>query len=451
MKCEICGNELIGASIICRVCNHNNAMKLVSDWRLKQAGIKEDQKRQPSIKSPNKTIEVGKEADPNLLSFPTSSGPAREKTAEVETPAEPEPGSSELPPWRAQVKEKVRQIREKRLAQSNVTDAMTNTLKNDAAYDQNPIVEAALNRIRRSSTTHSIPSTARTIRQSNQATALAEAFVPEPETRLKPEPPTPPQEYQRPSRIDQQISERSTRQYFKRVETEAPKPSDSGIKTTSGSGAKNQTTGRSRTLSSVAPAVPMSKAGAPPPRAVPAKVEIQESKRTSEIKHEGEALDNRGYELIKTKIIGPPPVINELTKELAVPASLWVRILAGACDFEIIALAYLPIFAAYATLNTSLGNEAFLILLVLLSAVVLVYQTVTLFLAERSFGMALLNMNLVNTADGSLPITRRQKLLRAWGATIAFLCPPLNFIIMRLNRRNLSLPDLVSGTSPLEE
>jgi uncharacterized RDD family membrane protein YckC len=448
MKCEICGNELIGASIICRACNHNNAMKLVSDWRAKQEAVKEEQGRRPLVKSANNTIEVSKEADPNLLSFPTSLGSAREKPAEEQTTAEPETGLSDLPPWRAQVKEKVRQIREKRLAQSNVTDAMTNMMKNDAPFDQNPIVEAALNRIRRSSTTPSIPSTARTIRQSNQATALAEAFVPEPEIPLKPEPPDPRRDHQRPSRIDQQISERSTKQYFKRAEREVltPKPSQTGIETTNEGEGENRTVGRVKTLSRVAPAVPMSKARTFARQAVPAKVEIQESKREPEIKHEGESA----HLLIETKIMGSPEVVSELT-ELALPASLWVRTLAGACDFEIIALAYLPIFAAYATLNTSLGNEAFFILLLLLSAVILVYQSVTLFLAERSFGMALLNMKLVNTLDASLPITRRQKLLRACAATIAFLCPPLNFIVMRLNRQNLSLPDLVSGTSPLEE
>jgi len=41
-------------------------------------------------------------------------------------------------------------------------------------------------------------------------------------------------------------------------------------------------------------------------------------------------------------------------------------------------------------------------------------------------------------------------MLRAWGATLAFICPPINLIIMKANRRGLSLPDLISGTSPVD-
>ena len=65
--------------------------------------------------------------------------------------------------------------------------------------------------------------------------------------------------------------------------------------------------------------------------------------------------------------------------------------------------------------------------------------------------LALLNMRLVNTGDETLPLTRRQKLLRAWAATIAFLLPPLNLIVMHLNKNRLSLPDLISGAAPIED
>jgi uncharacterized RDD family membrane protein YckC len=154
----------------------------------------------------------------------------------------------------------------------------------------------------------------------------------------------------------------------------------------------------------------------------------------------------------ETQIIEIPYiVVSGMSDPYPGAASLWVRTLAGGCDFEIIAMAYLPIFAAYATLNTSLGNEALFILMVLLAATTFVYQAVTLNISDRTFGMALLNMRLVNTDDESLAITRRQMLLRAWAATIEFICPPINFIFMRLNKKRLSLPDLVSGTSPIEE
>ena len=74
---------------------------------------------------------------------------------------------------------------------------------------------------------------------------------------------------------------------------------------------------------------------------------------------------------------------------------------------------YLPIFGAYATLDTSLGRESFFVMLVLLSTATFFYQTLMLMLAGRTTGMALLNLELLNTDDDSLPVTRRQKMLRA--------------------------------------
>jgi hypothetical protein len=131
----------------------------------------------------------------------------------------------------------------------------------------------------------------------------------------------------------------------------------------------------------------------------------------------------------------------------AKPATLWLRTLAGACDFEIIATAFLPLFGAYATLNTKVSIESFFVMAVLMGACVFIYQLVTLLIAGRTFGMALLGLNLVNTDDDEQPVTRRQKMLRAWAATFASLLLPLNWFITRLNRAHRSLPDLVSGTT----
>ncbi|MBK9709034.1 MAG: RDD family protein [Acidobacteria bacterium] len=144
-----------------------------------------------------------------------------------------------------------------------------------------------------------------------------------------------------------------------------------------------------------------------------------------------------------------PPIVCDLPEVIIKPASTWLRTLAGACDFEIIAIAYLPIFAAYATLNTSLSNAAFVILSLLLCAFTFIYQFVTLSLAGRTFGMAILNLRIVDKEYETRTVTLRQKALRAWGASIAFICPPLNFLVMRFNRHHYSLPDLLSGTAPV--
>jgi uncharacterized RDD family membrane protein YckC len=79
----------------------------------------------------------------------------------------------------------------------------------------------------------------------------------------------------------------------------------------------------------------------------------------------------------------------------------------------------------------------------LLSAIVFIYQIVMLAFAGRTFGMALLNLNLVNTGDYSLPVTFWRKSLRALAATVVFICFPL--LLIASSRRTLT--DLISGTS----
>jgi uncharacterized RDD family membrane protein YckC len=82
----------------------------------------------------------------------------------------------------------------------------------------------------------------------------------------------------------------------------------------------------------------------------------------------------------------------------------------------------------------------------LLSAVVFTYQIVLLAFAGRTFGMALLKLNLVNTCDERLPVTLWQMLLRASAATIVFICFPL-YLAAWLSASRRTLPDLVSGTT----
>ena len=128
-----------------------------------------------------------------------------------------------------------------------------------------------------------------------------------------------------------------------------------------------------------------------------------------------------------------------------------MRTLAGACDFELIAVAFLPLFASYATLNTSLGSESFAILFFLLATLTFCYQLLMLTVAGRTTGMACLKLQLINVADSSKPISGTQKFARAVASTAAFLCPPLNLIVMQANNHRYSLPDLLSGTTLVEK
>ena len=122
--------------------------------------------------------------------------------------------------------------------------------------------------------------------------------------------------------------------------------------------------------------------------------------------------------------------------------------LAGVCDFEIVLVAFLLLFGAYATSNNadSFAYGSRFLMGLTLSAVVFTYQIVMLALAGRTFGMALLKLNLVNAGDESLPVTFWQKLLRASVATIVFICFPL-YLIAWFSGSRRTLPDLVSGTT----
>lgn len=130
------------------------------------------------------------------------------------------------------------------------------------------------------------------------------------------------------------------------------------------------------------------------------------------------------------------------------PAPLYTRMLAGACDFKIVFAAFLPIFGSYAVMNndTSFGDQSRLLMALLLAAVVFIYQMVMLAFAGRTFGMALLKLNLVNTDDESMPVTRWQKILRASAATIVFICFPL-YLTAGFSASRRTLPDLISGTT----
>src|SRR5215475_3787031 len=132
MKCESCGNELNSGAIICRLCNHNNALR--GDSRAPRYGQRTaprhpgaTQSNQSRVSAPPTElpkIVPRKDADANLLRFPPASvnqvevarpAPTRQTVAEIE------PATSAYPPWRAELKERVRQIKEKRATGELVT------------------------------------------------------------------------------------------------------------------------------------------------------------------------------------------------------------------------------------------------------------------------------------------------------------------------------------------
>jgi uncharacterized RDD family membrane protein YckC len=416
MKCEKCGIELNGATIVCRTCKHNNAMQRVSAWRAKRSVAlqRESSGANTSTTSSGRQSYPRIEAETNLLQFPVL--PESKQQQQTDSGAASETDSVVYPPWRAKLKERVREAREKRHSRQTSYDRDRRSGDGIGSNQSNPIVAAALNRIQRSSAA----STTRPARSGAFATALAKEIEPE----IKPSPAPKPVAQVATTKSETQIETRVQR--TPRNVTEFKARQDLKYKT-------NQ------------------KIITPFAKEHTATTQPRFSERDYRKSHTRPTII-RTRKHVKTQIIEiPHSVSDENADQASNSPSLWVRTLAGACDFELIATAYLPIFAAYVSLNNSLGSEDSIILFILLAAITFLYQVVSLFIADRTCGMAVLRMRLVKIDDEDQPISRGQKFIRALAATIAFICPPLNLLVMRLNWRRLTLPDLISRTSPIEE
>jgi uncharacterized RDD family membrane protein YckC len=378
MKCERCGNELIGAAIVCRACNHNNALHRRLAWRRIEPRHSQSTPTRasgPPAESP--TIIPRKDADVNLLHFPSALNRRAEAAPTRKTVAESDPKTATNPPWRAELKERVRRIKEKR-ATSSLTAPNSSPAQSpraqvgEAKPNRNPIVESALKRIR-------------------------------------------------------WVSHEAVNQRDRETERRRDRETESLPVSTSL---------RPSVSPSLRPSVPPSLR----PSASPPQISTSEPSASGPL---AGAADKH----VETRV---PEITQalETPRPEAEPALLYARLLAGVCDFEIVFTAFLLIFGSYATLNnaTSLGDESRLLMALLLSAVVFIYQVVMLAFAGRTFGMALLKLNVVNSGGDSLPVTPWRKMLRASAATIVFIFFPL-YLTAWLNASRRTLPDLISGTT----
>ena len=503
MNCESCGNELIGGAIICRLCNHNNALR--GDWRTSRPG-QQTAPRGSGASRPNQSRASGpltelpkivprKDSDANLLRFPPtpnkpieapSPAPARQTGAGIDT------STAAYPPWREELKERVRQIKEKRttgelIAPPSPVSPIGKVGVKETRMDRNPIIESALNRIRWSSHTPALTTTIGAGSQGARAAAVARLTrsVNETQARRTVEP-----ERRRSREIEQQddavVEDQMvipvppsirptvtpspvTRSDLKRVETKTLAP-----KINRDTGAKLET------KPAPPPPPPVSKILAPrAPRQLAAEKSpepVSKQRVTEPLSQpktraneplpqpatrfkpsEREPLTGRRMtgaleKPVETQVIEIAQAPEPLPPPEAEPASLWARAMAAACDFEIIMASYLPIFGSYAVLNESFKaestfiNQSYLLMVILLSAISFVYQLVMLGFAGRTFGMAMINLTLVNTYDENVPVTNLQKILRAFASTIVFICFPLH-LLTRFTPFRRSLPDLISGTT----
>lgn len=501
MKCENCGNELVGASIVCRQCNSNITQGRVGQWRARhnnanpaaaQAQATRTISPLPAPKSEIKkqSIESGKAA--NAGSFEPRPQPARfepqRQTSQAALPqtapakssasssAEDESGVVQFPAWRAQLKDKVKEVRDRRT--NPMPDADTGP--DEAQLDPNPIVESALKRIRWSQ--HTTPQSLAESSESNSQTVQKQKPETEsrPFNRVEPKPDSPPS-----SRVSLSsnplLARKPSAQPVVRTEPaprSAPKPEPKSAPLPPAEdrieikpAAQPEPKPGSGSLTN-----PVTKTGSGPLTAPVSKTgsgsltSLPKVRTTGEIKKPAPpqpapqrtpsgSLVQPPRIPVETKVIGLNPSVSDLpgfdatgTKQALKPrnATLWGRTLAGVCDFEIVAMAFLPIFWPYAVLNTSIGYESGAIMFVLLAALMFCYQLLTLTIANRTTGMAFLRLRLVNSTNKEKPVTFLQKLLRALAATAVSFIPPLNFLVIQSNPQHRSLPDLISGTSLLE-
>jgi len=486
MKCESCGNELTGGAIICRACNHNNALR--GDWRSRRNSQQTAPRRsayesnQPWTNQPRANqshvelpkIVPRKDADDNLLPFT----PASHKQVEVARPAPArqtasvgiETATAAYPPWRVELKERVRQIREKRATGDLVTEPPSPDSAVEVDLDRNPIVESALNRIRWAShapaITTAVNPRARTERPQREETEGQRDGETERrrevEKNLSNHPSIRPSASPAP-RPSGPLSTRPSITPAPRPAITRPAPNPVEAKTAPPKTHRDAARLESKPAPAPAPNVLT-------PRAQrQTTAELRDELRAERRAHEPVAPPEATFRIARgPRVDGPLSEVSDKHVDTQVieiaqapetlpppqtePASLWSRTMAGACDFEIVMIAYLPIFGSYAVLNNSFRtvsspvNESTFIMLALLSAIAFIYQMITLLFAGRTFGMAMLNLTLLNTDDESLPVTRRQKLLRALASTIVFVCVPL-YLVAWLNPVRRSLPDLISGTT----
>ncbi len=395
MTCEKCGAELIRGSLICRGCHHSNGPRTGSG-RL-SSGIE-----QPT--GARLTRRGGVEG--NLIQFPAGVG-EEESSASAPTGAD----------WKVEIRERVRESRERR----GVVGQSVANREEAAAEKRNPIVESALNRLRQSAPPEIRRST---ITRNVRGGAAIAALAPQPEEASRLMTATRPAAEARPD-IGQSANE---------------PPRVTGNLTMSARMAPMRS-GEEQIEAPAAAAEVRHETEVRPAEVVPAAA-VSESKSRPDALKTGPAF--------KTQIIEVPTLFEDVADRSGEAASLWIRALAGGCDFEIVAMAFLPIFAAYASLNTIAGGETLVLMGILLASLAFVYQAVLLTVGGRTFGMALLNLQLISLTGDEKVVTRRQKLMRAWGATVAFVCPPLNLLVKMLNSRSLTIPDLVSGTMPAE-
>jgi uncharacterized RDD family membrane protein YckC len=420
MKCEKCDKELAGGAVICRECGFNNALQRA--WRLKQGAP-----------APPRQAAAG---DATLIHFPVAphAGAARAGGGGEE------PGR---PDWRTQVKERVRQSRERRGSDS----PLGGSSREGSSLELDPRVRSAVSRIRRVASTtaapaprpvgHAARATARLIEYHEEAPPVVEPPVPPavappvmpvvvPPVIPPVAAPEPPEPITRVSRVTAPLKPEPVMPAPGRPARPSPEPE------------------LHEALPKRAPFV----APEPPPEAMPE----EEIRRLLE---EDEAAQEEAPSWEESLGVEPPevPQVSELpfpgprrVPAFREPATLGERAIAGVLDFYVIATSYLPFFALFSLLDAQYSGGSLLLMGSAAAGLAFVYFFLMYLVAGRTGGMAWRKLRVSGPTGEPILMTRRRAIRRACGSLAALLLAPLNLVVILMNSERLGLADRLSDT-----
>jgi uncharacterized RDD family membrane protein YckC len=438
MKCEKCACVLPGSRVNCPQCGFNNAAQRADKWKAqRQASLATESNpvealpttaaEAPAVPGTASAAAAAKvraryASEAKLLQFPV--------TPKVETEAPRETAPSE-PAWRELARAKVREHQQRR--QSNEDGNGPIPTPEDPTAQL--IVESALKRIRRVQPPPTVRPLPRIPRHTGgQAVAraldydeqlLAGQLAQAPEAPIPaPLAAAPPLRQASPSAQPavpslRQATPAALRTRLDRLETSVPK----------------------------------TEAIEAAPAPVPVSVVEEPSITPSRIAAEGDevltpalaALEQRATETnTSTATTGKKSHL-----WVGKPAPIWLRALAGAVDLEAAALAYLPFFGAYTSLDGPPEWADLYLMVSILAVVLFLYQLITYSFNGRTFGMALCGLRCVDATDASTQISFNRRLWQALGGTIGLLCPPFNFVVTRLTEYQRGLADALGNTITL--
>ena len=492
MKCPNCEGALPGSAIVCKTCGHRLTQNSVEKWRSEHATSGTAPSPMPSpmtdaAESPlavklrarfaqKPTNQVGK-PESNLIQFPVPANVTASATAKA----------SAEPAWRDQIKARVQDRRTRQTPTRQTVDSAPEMALSDelperpsrvtsdrAAHASEPkpktgspaqllLVESALKRIRR--TPAPAPATVafraqRAPLQYPAAQSHALALMPEAERYAEAQ-----REYEPLEIVNEAPAPKSEPPVREPIVEPTPAPIAVG-QALKNLRSTHKLTGAHLTLpldeTEPAPEFPFDALSL----AADSLPEVHADRTLIEAKPVEILRAKASYfaEVQATEAVEEEPASNPWHTDaeaeavaqesdgqvwLGKPAPIWLRTLAGVCDFEAAAILYLPFFSAYYALEGSFELNDYYLMAGMAVVVMFLYQLVTFTLNGRTIGMALFGLRNFDVERVSTHISFARRLQQALGGTMGLLCPPFNFVVTRVTGFQRGFGDALAKTVTL--